>query len=856
MMPAGKTRPKSAAKHSSGMASPPSWHPWTAPAKTSTPAWRDAPRPPCPVFELPHAAAEEALCYAPGQALIFFAGGPSASGREGGGEGTGMLGVVDESGRRIKRVASKLDEPETTYPLAMDGAIQSVFPWPRNVELGSALQAVKQAAHDATMLARIGRHLKKGEDPPQAEQHAPPASSGELIDQPQLQLKCAEARRAELKLDTVRAAIAATRDALHSRSAAATSASALARRPSVRDSPASESPCESPERPVTRPSVRDGPARPEAPRAAQPEASLAESQEVLEERLRKLGDELGTAEINANAALAAAKDVLEVAAKTALAISNAMLVDVATVQSARLKAVLAVLPEYAQLRDANDAAAIKSRRELGDVTKLLGAARALREGVGQLDLDALAAEGLRVKGGLGLRRYGAGQPLVVWQEWPSPRWVDCVVSHALLTGAHVLTLQPDERQVTMKLTPWNHAPRLLSRGLFEERRLLYLQTLLDGGARGKGKESGYSHSEGVNGKGKESGHGKGDGGAHGSGLALALGVRLELLPVRVKAFATPADSVGGAHTVGALSEWLHVRHAAWCTSDSNAPQEADHNVLLTAGVGGGKTLAIHTLATLAAQRTKGDADPNLVPIVISVAKLAHWMAEEGGEAAFGRAWNFADAYVAREHGRGSETYTMLRQAMLARRALLLIDGLDEGGAVVGDRIRRHVAEVLAQQGHLMVVTARSGATAAVLATFQHVVLRPCTEALQMEMMVRGGLAEEHSLSLLTAFRSMWPASTLIAPGRCASSASAAPGAAAGALMASEQRVVAGALVASEQRIDDEACSLLSTPLLLTTLVAMVRRHARRQGSPAACKCSPRRPLPTGAPSRTPGGPLR
>jgi hypothetical protein len=53
----------------------------------------------------------------------------------------------------------------------------------------------------------------------------------------------------------------------------------------------------------------------------------------------------------------------------------------------------------------------------------------------------------------------------------------------------------------------------------------------------------------------------------GSGLALALGVRLELLPVRVKAFAAPADSVGGAHTVGALSDWLHARHAAWCTSD-------------------------------------------------------------------------------------------------------------------------------------------------------------------------------------------------------------------------------------------------------------------------------------------------
>jgi hypothetical protein len=191
---------------------------------------------------------------------------------------------------------------------------------------------------------------------------------------------------------------------------------------------------------------------------------------------------------------------------------------------------------------------------------------------------------------------------------------------------------------------------------------------------------------------------------------------------------------------------------------------------------------------------------------------------------------------------------------------------------VGDRIRRHVGEVLAQQGHLMVVTARSanasallfptlGSAAAVLATFQHVALRPCTEALQTEMMEQEGLAEEQSLSLITTFRSVWPAShlqpshlqpshlqpshlqpsqlrsvwpasPLNAPGRCASSTSAAPGAATGALVASvdnearsPQRVDDEAR--SPQRVHDEARSLLSTPLLLTTLVAMVRRHARR-----------------------------
>ena len=48
------------------------------------------------------------------------------------------------------------------------------------------------------------------------------------------------------------------------------------------------------------------------------------------------------------------------------------------------------------------------------------------------------------------------------------------------------------------------------------------------------------------------------------------------------------------------------------------------------------------------------------------------------------------------HGSTSEMYLMLRQAMLARRALLLIDGLDEGGKVRNE-IERHVTEVLAPQ---------------------------------------------------------------------------------------------------------------------------------------------------------------
>jgi hypothetical protein len=48
---------------------------------------------------------------------------------------------------------------------------------------------------------------------------------------------------------------------------------------------------------------------------------------------------------------------------------------------------------------------------------------------------------------------------------------------------------------------------------------------------------------------------------------------------------------------------------------------------------------------------------------------------------------------------------MLRGAMRARRALLLLDGMDEGGRM-RTAIERHVTEVLAPQGHVVLVTSR------------------------------------------------------------------------------------------------------------------------------------------------------
>ena len=49
-----------------------------------------------------------------------------------------------------------------------------------------------------------------------------------------------------------------------------------------------------------------------------------------------------------------------------------------------------------------------------------------------------------------------------------------------------------------------------------------------------------------------------------------------------------------------------------------------------------------------------------------------------------------------EYGIESDLYRMLRQAMISRRALILIDGIDEGGTV-REQVERHVVKVLAPQ---------------------------------------------------------------------------------------------------------------------------------------------------------------
>merc|ERR1719389_362564 len=110
--------------------------------------------------------------------------------------------------------------------------------------------------------------------------------------------------------------------------------------------------------------------------------------------------------------------------------------------------------------------------------------------------------------------------------------------------------------------------------------------------------------------------------------------------------------------------------------------------LLTAGPAAGKTTLLSQLVALSLEGP-------LIPILVKVQVLQRRRIDFPD--AFASAWNWIDAFLRLEHGDEAPYYCMLRQAMMARRTLILIDGLDEAGQVRPE-IESHVIEVLAPQG--------------------------------------------------------------------------------------------------------------------------------------------------------------
>ena len=81
-------------------------------------------------------------------------------------------------------------------------------------------------------------------------------------------------------------------------------------------------------------------------------------------------------------------------------------------------------------------------------------------------------------------------------------------------------------------------------------------------------------------------------------------------------------------------------------------------------------LVVRSIDYFAEQRSGNNAGA-LVPILVKIQLLQRRLLED--EDAFTSSWNWVDAFLRIEHGANSPLYRALRQVMMARRALLLLD---------------------------------------------------------------------------------------------------------------------------------------------------------------------------------------
>ena len=156
------------------------------------------------------------------------------------------------------------------------------------------------------------------------------------------------------------------------------------------------------------------------------------------------------------------------------------------------------------------------------------------------------------------------------------------------------------------------------------------------------------------------------------------GERLDALKGCVQIAVQGTDTSGGPLRLGdakGLAAWL-------CGLEGGC-------ALLTSGPAAGKTWLVSQVV----MHTLGER----VPILVKVEQLQTRLAD------IEAADDWVDAYLALTLDAGH--VALLREAMTTGRALLLLDGLDEAGAHRA-RIERHVAEVVARRGCVLLCTSR------------------------------------------------------------------------------------------------------------------------------------------------------
>jgi Ran GTPase-activating protein (RanGAP) involved in mRNA processing and transport len=363
----------------------------------------------------------------------------------------------------------------------------------------------------------------------------------------------------------------------------------------------------------------------------------------------------------------------------------------------------------------DEAAALFKPLQQGDPTQLQAALDVVRAAVERLQpvaLEAALTAALRSSGASGARRYAAGQALTVRT---AAGWRDADVAIAGADGlCHRLTFSEGsgELPATLTLHPWNHAPRELPHAAYEAVHEWWTRKLRN------------QHTQIFD---ALSGH--------------PLDALQQCVAIKVMGDA----DLAGVHDVRGLSDWLHSLHASRSLGEAiTAPGAA----LLTAPPAAGKTTLISQAVVLALDNA------DLVPIVIKVQLLQAKLHDAPD--AFASHWNWVDAYLSLTER--PEMHRMLRQAMMARRALLLLDGLDEAGAKRAE-IEQHVVEVLAPQGHVMLCTSRpAGVVEARFSGFRLLKLAPLTEA-QQEQALLQRLGNEGDVRQLMTFVERMPTST-------------------------------------------------------------------------------------------------
>ena len=328
----------------------------------------------------------------------------------------------------------------------------------------------------------------------------------------------------------------------------------------------------------------------------------------------------------------------------------------------------------------------------------------------------------RATGSHGARRYASGQKIIV-----------CAVNgDGEATWGDAEVIQADEQswscrhsvrgasgeEMSVNLTPFNHAPQIMTTEAFSN---ISPQIL------------GWMQGE------------------HATLTDALSGALLDVTKhcVYMNLSQPPGGTLSNIADVRELGKWIYEKHRMRTqTTDTAVPQAC---ALITAPPAAGKTcltlqLAMHMIST---SLSVGHGKAPLIPILIKIQDLQHELLRQDAnvQATFQSKWNWIDAYLSLQHGEDSEPYLCLRQALMARRVVLILDGIDEGGRLVPN----HIVNVLVSQGFPIIATSRPfGALSEQLGNvgFQELRLMALSDSQQKDLIAKRVSGPERSEQLV------------------------------------------------------------------------------------------------------------